>query len=200
MRPTQSEPASHVPATLELLDDRLRESVREVWLPLLRPKDEDHDWDWNRLLDATQGRDPSTVFFSADALQSVVVTCSGQVQGMLISSLPSAGPPLSVLESLLYVEYICVAPWNRPRLGAERAFLAVGPSLMRHAIVRSVASERGGRIGLHSGGVAATGFYNRIGMANRGPDFSQDGYVYIEGDTEWAERFYDGRMSAKTAP
>jgi hypothetical protein len=188
-----------VGSELRMLDDALAESVLEVWVPQLEPTDEDYGWEWRKLLAALCGRGDTSIFYSAEELEAAAIVCSGQVQGIVASSLPKSSPKLSRLQSLLYVEYISVAPWNRPRQGDGRIFRAVGPSLLKQVVLRSAGTGHEGRIGLHSAGVAASKFYNGLGMKNRGPDYSEDGYVFFEGDTDWSNSFCSVPSVPKTA-
>lgn len=63
---------------------------------------------------------------------------------------------------LVYVNFLEVAPWNRP--GApERLFNGLGPILLRMACDLSVQRGYEGRVGLHSVAAAQT-FYSRMGF------------------------------------
>ncbi len=80
---------------------------------------------------------------------------------------------------LLYLEYLAVAPWNRPDVGRPRRFSGCGFSLLKFAAERSQALGYGGVLGLH----ALPGshpFYSGAGMKDFGPDPQEDGLHYFE--------------------
>lgn len=64
--------------------------------------------------------------------------------------------------SLVYVSFLEVAPWNHP-LAAVRYFRGLGPLLLRAACQLSVERGYKGRLGLHAV-PAARDFYSRIGF------------------------------------
>lgn len=94
----------------------------------------------------------------------------------------------------LYIEYVATAPWNRPTAGEDAIFKGIGPALLRHAVLRSLALGRLGRVTLHSV-PKAVAFYERLGLAHGGPDPIADGLEYFEGDERWALQFLAPRGS-----
>jgi hypothetical protein len=175
-------------AILRLADAELVQHVVDTWLPLLRKhRTPDADWKWaKKTLDVCY-----TI-----GVEHVAITHQGQVQGVMVTSLPDSPPPLSVLPDLLYVEYVAVAPLNRPLAGKRQIFRAVGPVLLKHAARRSIREGREGRLGLHSELYPDTlRFYREtIGLTSRGADHDEEaGREYFEGDATWASKFLTRR-------
>lgn len=85
----------------------------------------------------------------AEALMLVTI-------GHVVKCDKRARPPL------VYVNFLEVAPWNRPSAPA-RQFSGLGPILLRIACDLSVQRGYEGRVGLHSVAAAET-FYRRMGF------------------------------------
>jgi hypothetical protein len=79
---------------------------------------------------------------------------------------------------LLYVEYLSVAPQNRPTIQEPRRVAGCGSAMLKHAVKMSVRNGWNGRVGLHSlpGAVA---FYKKQGFRDMGLD-AEEGYHYME--------------------
>lgn len=164
------------------VDQKLKNAVVETWLPILRGSaEEDANWDW-------PGKAEDPCF--PHAIEHVAIVVDDEVQGILVTSLPAEPPALSEISDLLYVEYIAAAPWNRKHLGPPR-FKAVGPALLRHAVLRSFAVGREGRIGLHSEKQAESFYDATCKLSDRGEDLAQQLRRYYEGDTMWATQFLE---------
>lgn len=83
---------------------------------------------------------------------------------------------------LVYLDYLEVAPWNRPGWQPHRVFQSVGTVLVRAAIQVSLDNGHDGRIGLHSL-PQADNFYCNLGMTNLGPDADYQNLCYFEFDS-----------------
>lgn len=90
-------------------------------------------------------------------------------------------PKLSAIngQSIFYIEYIAVAPWNRENPMAGRAFKGVGKVLLDHICTHATQT-----LGLLPGFSLhaldkATGFYNSIGML-RFPQFDKPSLPFFE--------------------
>jgi hypothetical protein len=81
--------------------------------------------------------------------------------------------------SLVYIEAIAAAPWNRKGLEDPPYFRGVGKALLFFARQRSLALGYEGRVGLHSL-PDAEGFYRQNQMPDYGADPEKEGLVYFE--------------------
>jgi len=81
--------------------------------------------------------------------------------------------------SLIYVDYLEVAPWNLAVLNPTPRYRGVGSLLIQ--IARQVSQDYGwqGRIGLHSL-PQSEGFYRRAGLDDLGVDANYGGLRYFE--------------------
>jgi GNAT superfamily N-acetyltransferase len=162
-------------------DAHLLEALARTWLPLLDVTEEDdRSWDW-------RGKRDDPCF--AQELEHLAVVRGGDVEGVLMTSIAARPPGPSQFKSLLYIEYLVVAPWNRAHLTPGQRFKGVGPMLMRHAVHRSIALGHGGRIGLHSEPRAVEFYERKAKLANRGSDLAEGMRDYFEGDPDWADMF-----------
>jgi hypothetical protein len=82
-------------------------------------------------------------------------------------------------KSIIYVEYLAVAPWNRPTIESPRRFSGCGRAMIRFAVQRSDDLGREGRIGLHSL-PRSRSFYAGLGFVDLGPDEAEGGLHYFE--------------------
>lgn len=99
-------------------------------------------------------------------------------------------------KSLVYVDYLEVAPWNlKPlaeALGKKPRFKAVGTRLIEAAVRKSVEEECKGRVGLHSLPMSEQ-FYLRVcGMTAVGRDVAKQNLLWLEYTPEQASRFLSG--------
>lgn len=176
-------------AALERMTTALEEQVVARWVPVLqRLGTRDARWRW-----AEKTTESELCYMTG--VEHVAITHEGEVQGVMITSLPDRPPVLSSLPDLLYVEYVAVAPWNRANEGQLRKFKAVGPILLQHAVRRSRHEGRRGRVGLHSELDPDTlKFYReKVLIPGRGADHNEDNREYFEGDVAWASAFLAGR-------
>jgi hypothetical protein len=168
-------------ARLCRFDDHLLEVLVQTWLPLLAPTEEDdRTWDWHG-----KHREPCFV----QELEHLALLRGDDIEGVLMTSIATQPPGPSQLQSLLYIEYLVVAPWNRAHLTTSQRFKGVGPTLMRHAVHRSVALGHEGRIGLHSEPRAVQFYEKKAKLMNRGSDLVEGMRDYFEGDSDWADMF-----------
>lgn len=105
---------------------------------------------------------------------------------LMIDNIPQGAclihhPKPSALEegNIFYIEYVAVAPWNRPNPMQPRIFKGIGVILIKYAIyyAHTILSLRRG-FSLHSLPKAAT-FYHNIGMTEH-PPWIKDGLQYFE--------------------
>jgi hypothetical protein len=81
--------------------------------------------------------------------------------------------------SLVYVEYLAVAPWNRQSIQSPRRFSGCGSALLEFAVLRSDELGYDGRVGLHSLPGSRT-FYARLGFIDLGADQAEGDLHYFE--------------------
>lgn len=120
---------------------------------------------------------------------SFALTAAGCTQGMMfVNLMKSARLSDQKGKSLVYVELIATAPWNRSGLCSAARFKGVGRILIAAAVSLSFEEEFGGRIGLHSLPQAAT-WYRDIGMTDMGADVGHQGMHYFEMTEVQARQF-----------
>ena len=151
-----------------------------VWLT---PDDvpDSFNWDWAQKI---RSRDdlPNCHEFS--------VMAQSMTQGLMQVSFPFPARASGALGgSVLYVEYLEVAPWNQPVAGSPQ-FKGVGAALMTAAIKLSRDKGFAGCIGLHSL-PRAEGFYARLGPENLDVDQACDGLSYFEFTADAAKPFLE---------
>jgi hypothetical protein len=139
-------------------------------------------WDWAQKTARVQG---------LLAFRGFSIVAQGVTQGLAqVNLTKSAREPSQAGKPLVYVEYLEVAPWNRPELGAASRLRGLGSSLMTAAIVLSAEEGFKGRVGLHSL-PHADDFYCRCGMTDLGPDAAYQNLRYFEMTAEQARAFLD---------
>jgi len=155
-------------------DFQLNSVPKEKW-------PEDAHWDWGNKLAMTKG---------CLSYEPYSIMANGSLEGlMLLNNTKFARLPQQRGESLIYIEFLAVAPWNRKELCNPRRYVGVGAILADLAIQISLASEFKGRIGLHSLPGALSFYRNRLKMSELGPDQSHNNLLYFEMTPEQAETF-----------
>lgn len=184
---------------LEDVSSSLIEEVEAVWRPealrlkreaLVRGVSEDdlplqHDhWDWKA---KKKNAAPESRFFG--------VYCDDMMQGLMKLS---PKQPCQLAEqsekSLVYIDYIEIAPWNLPHLAEVPQYRAIGSFFLEAAIQYSQQTGTEGRIGLHSLRQAEQ-FYRNSDMTDCGSQkigYSSLSYRYFEMTPMQARRFVEG--------
>lgn len=121
--------------------------------------------------------------------------CNGHAQGLMAIDLAKKrGHIKSQLnQHLVYVEYLAVAPWNRPQLFNPPAYKLIGRVMIATAISISINEGFKGRIGLHSLPQADSFYNDKCGMVALGPDPSKDDLIYFEMTPEKANDYLKNR-------
>ena len=176
-----------------LLDVASKSPVEaELWSSITNKNIDDWQQKWlpatNKVVDAltAQGVDrrlwPQSTHWnwekkksSIEALlgnQTFSIVCQGITQGMMITDLTRrAKLEKQKGNHLIYVDYVEVAPWNRPSIvGNPQRYAGTGKLLILAAIELSKQEEFKGRIGLHSLPQANDFYANKCGMTDLGPD------------------------------
>lgn len=150
-------------------EDSLAQEVSKLYM-------EDAHWRW-------LGK---AIHYYTDEFNWFFWICEKSVQGACLIHHPKD----SVIDGqgIFYIEYVAVAPWNRPNPLAPIAFKGIGTELIRLASKFAV-EQLGLRPGfsLHSLPKAAA-YYNKIGMTCF-PDQRKDNLDYFEMTRESAENF-----------
>ncbi|MFO0603724.1 MAG: hypothetical protein U0324_11150 [Polyangiales bacterium] len=150
-----------VDAVIEAASPSRMKAVLDAWPTRLFLQGEpDSDW-----YDPDAGKERN-LRYPGEGIEHVYLVAGGEVQGLLITSLPAVTRAPS--EPLVaYIEYIAAAPWNRPSSGEAPRYRGVGKALVQHAVARSATEGREGCLGLN-----------------------------FLGDRAWAEGFMGGERSA----
>lgn len=139
-------------------------------------------WDWAKKTTRVQG---------LLAFRGFSVVAAGVTQGLAQVDLTKSGREASqARKPLVYLDYVEVAPWNRPELGSRPRLRGVGSALITAAVALSEDEGFKGRIGLHSL-PQADSFYRKIGMTDLGPDPAYQDLRYFEMTAERARAFLE---------
>ena len=130
-------------------------------------------WDWEAKLRRVE---------ASEHLKSFSVIRDSKTQALVIVDL-SKKCVLSGQkdETLVYIDYIETAPWNRMSItGLEPEFRGCGLLLIRQSGEYSIECSFKGRIGLHSFPQSETLYVNKIGMTDLGIDKDYQNLRYYE--------------------
>lgn len=162
------------PALLAVLQDLARRGVPMSQWP------QSWHWNWAQKTARVQG------FL---AFRGFSVVAQGVTQGLAqIDLTKPSREPTQAGKPLVYIDYLEVAPWNRPDLGAPPRLKGVGTALLSAAVALSYDEDFKGRLGLHSL-PQADAFYRKIGMTDLGPDPAYQNLRYFEMTVEQARAF-----------
>lgn len=140
-------------------------------------------WNWARKTAQVQG---------LLAFRGFSVLAQGETQGLAqVDLTKSCREPSQIGRPLVYLDYLEVAPWNRPELGGTPRLRGVGTALVSAAVALS--SEEGfkGRLGLHSLPQADDFYRRRCGMTDLGSDPAYQNLRYFEMTTDQARVFLE---------
>ncbi len=125
------------------------------------------------------------------AFRGFSVVAQGITQGLAqVDLTKSAREPSQAGKPLVYLDYVEVAPWNRPEFGRPPRLRGVGSALITAAVALSEDEGFKGRIGLHSL-PQADAFYSKIGMTDLGQDAAYQNLRYFEMTAERARAFLE---------
>lgn len=164
------------PATIEILRDLAQRGVPLAAWP------QSWHWDWRRKTAGVGG---------LLGYPGFSVTAQGVTQGLAqIDLTRSARAAEHVGKPIAYLDYLEVAPWNRPDLGRPARLKGVGTALLTAVVALSDDEGFKGRIGLHSL-PQSDAFYRRMGLADLGPDAAYQGLRFFEMTAERARAFLE---------
>ncbi len=147
--------------------------IETIWQGMLRETQQpDMDWSWAyKLRLAASERWYEAYVVEIDKLAHGVMLLETEWhrsqlenQGIERFSFREASPT-----SLVYIEYLASAPWNRRVIEDPPYFMGIGRTPLFFARQRSVTLGYGGRVGLHSISESEA-FYHRQGMPDYGAD------------------------------
>ncbi len=142
---------------------------------------EDAHWDWAKKM-LREHRAPL-------GFRSCAVEVAGETEGLMQVELATHRSRANRNLNLAYVDYISIAPWNRPWPEQPQRFKGVGSILLREAIRTSRDEGFHGRIGLHALPGAVTWYRDKLKMKAFGADLDYQGLHYFEFTEEQAKRF-----------
>jgi hypothetical protein len=164
------------PALIAVLQELARRGVPPGQWP------QSWHWDWRQKTARVQG---------LLAFRGFSVVAQGETQGLAQVDLTKAAREASQAgKPLVYLNYLEVAPWNRPELGQQPRLRGVGTALLSAAVALSVEEGFKGRTGLHSLS-QADDFYRRSSMTDLGPDPTYQNLRYFEMTAEQARAFLE---------
>lgn len=166
----------NVPVAATLLSTVSKRILSEVkaWRPVLkRHAEEDASWDWSELVRKHRPLRSGRL----DIYEYGVLRCQGRTQGLMM--METANHWSRADEPMIYVEYLAVAPWNRPGIQHPREFAGCGRALVRYAVERSISLGYAGRVGLHTL-LGARMFYMGLGFEDSGADPQEGGLHYLQ--------------------
>jgi hypothetical protein len=139
-------------------------------------------WNWQQKTVRVQG---------LLAFRGFSVVALGETQGLSQVDLTKACRESSQHgRPLVYLDYLEVAPWNRPELGPAPRLRGVGSALIAAAIALSEDEGFKGRLGLHSL-PQADAFYRKICMTDLGLDATCQNLRYFEMTSSQARAFLE---------
>ena len=126
------------------------------------------------------------------AFRGFSVVAQGETQGLAQIDLTKSGrEPSQSGKPLVYLDYVEVAPWNRPELGSSPRLRGVGTALITAAVTLSNEEGFKGRVGLHSLPQAEDFYRKRCGMTDLGPDRAYQNLRYFEMTADQARAFLE---------
>ena len=164
------------PALIAVLQELARRGVPPRQWP------QSWHWDWREKRSRVEG---------LLAFRGFSIIAQGETQGLAqIDLTKAAREPSQAGKALVYIDYLEVAPWNRPDLGQRPRLRGVGTALLSAAVALSVEEDFKGRTGLHSL-PQADDFYRRCGLTDLGPDPAYQNLRYFEMTADQARAFLE---------
>ncbi|SEF10966.1 hypothetical protein SAMN05444161_8508 [Rhizobiales bacterium GAS191] len=126
------------------------------------------------------------------AFRGFSIIAQGETQGLAqVDLTKSAREQSQAGKPIVYLDYLEVAPWNRPELGLRPRLRGVGTALVSAVVALSEDEGFKGRIGLHSLPQADDFYRRRCGMTDLGPDSAYQNLRYFEMTAEQARAFLE---------
>src|SRR3989442_10219041 len=99
---------------------------------------------------------------------------------MLASDFKSARLQSQFGKTIVYVEFVATAPWNRPEIQTPPRYRGAGTAMVTAAIELSYRLGCRGRMGLHSLPAAEPFYRETCGMTELGHDAAHENLMYFE--------------------
>ena len=142
---------------------------------------EDAHWDWSKKM-LREHRAPL-------GFRSCALEVENETEGLMQVELATHRCRANKNLNLAYVDYMSIAPWNRPWPGQQPRFRGIGPILLREAVRASLDEGFRGRIGLHALPGAVTWYRDKLKMKSFGADADYQNLHYFEFTEEQAKQF-----------
>ncbi len=160
-----------VNAEIVSLSSKHLDDFTTFWKPRLSgTKEEDSHWDWAIKLQLTN----ELVSYESYAVEASFIT-----QGLMLIEIDLHRSRINPQKSLVYIDFLATAPWNRKSIEGEPQYKGVGSALYRFAIQRSLDLGYKGRISLHSL-PEAEAFYRQQKLQDLGTDPEKQNLRYFE--------------------
>jgi hypothetical protein len=169
------------------IQDRHRWS--QQWLTRLLEHDDDDDameeaaWPWRKHIQAAATEEARLCLALArgDTLEALISLTHGEEFSRFA---PGA--------QMVYVEYVCSAPWYRFGDPPPRKLYGLGKFLLRASVQLSVDLKFDGRVGLHSK-PKVEDYYRKLGFTEGKREATEDGtWLYFELQKQERDRFLAG--------
>jgi hypothetical protein len=142
---------------------------------------QDAHWDWRQKIEVWEGN---------SAIRHFAIECDSIPQALMsVDLIQRSRLEETHGQHIVYVDYLSVAPWNRPNFTEDRLFRGIGTSLIMTAISLSIDEGFNGRIGLHSLPQAERFYRDNCGMIDCGQDPAKSDLVYFEMTAVKAQEF-----------
>ncbi len=153
--------------------------------------DLDPSWNWSKKLGGPKNwseRVGDIIKWPQEILPLMCVECNGLNQGMMMLNTETHTSRIPGCEqnSLIYVEYLEVAPWNNRGITSDyyicsqKSLRGVGSILLLEAIKYSCDMGYQGRVGLHALPLCNQFYEVKFRMINMGPDEKKSHLNYYE--------------------
>lgn len=160
-----------VDAVLTTFEQKHLNDVETLWKPRLQvSQEEDRYWDWEK---------KHRIAAKSLNYEKYAIECEQITQGLIIIEIDWHRSQLEPGKSVVYVDFLATAPWNRRPNQKTPHFKGVGAVLLQLARSRSMALGYAGRVALHSL-PRAERFYDGQNMMNFGADPDKENLVYFE--------------------
>lgn len=169
-------------ANLLPMSDKHLADFETFWKPRLqKTEEEDRHWDWAKKHRVTD---------VSPSYERYALECDHITQGLMLLEIDHHHSRLESGKSLVYLDYLATAPWNRSSGDNTPDYRGIGTALFTLALERSIALEYRGRIGLHAL-PRAEGFYNQLQMVDFGCDASKQNLKYFELSVDGATKIWE---------
>lgn len=168
----------------EGLSDKNIQDHEKIWVPALEAANktanekekkhsiaEDAHWRWNKKVNSTAGQ---------LAFRHYAIEHENNTEGLMMIALVGHRSKIAPAKDIVYIDYLSVAPQNRPIIQNPPRFKAVGSVLFNYTVQVSEEEGMNGRVGLHALPNAASWYHNKLKLTSFGKDSSYNNLEYFE--------------------